>query len=67
MACCSPSFDDEDPLVEQDEYKACFHDLAETACISLWTQLKDLKEKLTYTDDNSDTWTLEVGPLFFTP
>lgn len=45
MACCAPGYDDEEDLVFQPHYLACYHDLAEQACLSLWTQLNEIKDR----------------------
>ena len=44
MACCSP-VDDEEDLEMQPHYKACYHDMAENGCYSIWNQLKQAKKE----------------------
>ncbi|MDC0720682.1 hypothetical protein [Nannocystis bainbridge] len=44
MACCAPAFDDEEDMVLQPHYMACYRDLAEQACRSLWSQILALKD-----------------------
>ena len=44
MACCNPLFDKDAPLHLQPHYMACFHDLAENGCYSMWAYLDEAKK-----------------------
>jgi len=45
MACCNPAHDSEALLTEQPTYLACYHDLVENGCLSIWANLKKMKDE----------------------